>query len=154
MERNLELLKATWNFIKNNPEKHQQSDFIDHTQCGTRMCFAGHAAVLSGAEFPKDDSSWFLTEDGKLTEKDDMGIRKGIYIEEYARNILGMTYDESQFIFYYTSNNGFAGRIEHLIELWEKGEIFDFYDVDEDDYDDEPCPCCNDEWEDDEEDCE
>jgi hypothetical protein len=142
MERNLELLKTTWNFIKNNPEKHRQSDFINHTQCGTQMCFAGHAAVISGAEFPRDDSSWFLTEDGKLGEQDAYGVRKGIYIEEYARNVLGMTYEESQFIFYYTSNNGFAGRIEHLIELWEKGEPFSNY-YEEDEYDDEPCPCCD-----------
>jgi hypothetical protein len=144
MERNLELLKTTWNFIKNNPEKHQQSDFINHTQCGTQMCFAGHAAVISGAEFPRDDSPWFLTEDGRLSEKDKDGLRKGIYIEEYARNVLGMTNDESHFIFYYTSNNGFAGRIEHLIELWEKDQPFayNFYD-DSAEYDDEPCPCCD-----------
>lgn len=145
MAGNLELLKVTWEFIKKNPEKHNQADFINNTQCGTTMCFAGHAAVLSGAEFPKDpfDAHWFLTPDGKLTEKDEHGARKGIYIETYAKDILGMSYDEAQFIFYHTSNYGFDRRIEHLIELWEKGETysFDYYDEDEDYGDD--CPCCD-----------
>lgn len=146
MAGNLELLKATWEFIKKNPSKHQQSDFINNTQCGTTMCFAGHAAVLSGAEFPTDpqDSSWFLTPEGKLTEKNEWGQRDGIYIEQYAMDVLGMSYDEAQFIFYHTSNSGFAEKIEYLIELWEEGKTYSFgyYDEYDEDYEDyEPCEC-------------
>lgn len=66
---------------------------------------------------------------------------------------LGMTPDEVQFIFYHTSNSGFAEKIEHLIELWEKGESysFGFYDDSyEDDYDDGGCSCCDEgDWADD-----
>lgn len=158
MARNLELLKQTWEFIKKNPEMHNQADFINNTQCGTTMCFAGHATVLSGAEFPKEpnDSYWFLTPDGKLTEKDENGARKGIYVEKYARDVLGMTDEEAQFIFYHTSNYGFAEKIEYLIELWERGESYGGYDYDdsyEDDYDG-PCHCCDYDEEDDSYDCE
>lgn len=45
MERNVELLQETMQFINDHPEKHRQSSYFD---CGTPLCFAGWAIVLAG----------------------------------------------------------------------------------------------------------
>jgi hypothetical protein len=46
MQRNVELLQRTMQYIKDHPERHKQSRFI--TECGTAACYAGWAALLSG----------------------------------------------------------------------------------------------------------
>lgn len=46
MERNVELLQQTMQYILDHPKEHDQSAFVN--TCGTAACFAGRAALLSG----------------------------------------------------------------------------------------------------------
>lgn len=141
MTKNIALLKTTLDFIQANPDKHDQADWVEVNRCGTTMCFAGHAAALSGAEVPKDNKAWRLNPDGSLVERDENGRRTGgILIEDYARELLGMNYDEASFIFYCTENEEIPNRINYLIDLWERGEEYDGYSYYDDDS--ESCDCC------------
>lgn len=146
--RNLELLKATREFILKNPAKHDQADWIEvrEEQCNTTMCFAGHAAVLAGAEQPRDFFSWRVDEDGKLTEVVNGYRSGGMLIEDYAREKLGMTYAEAEWIFYCMDNSTVLNRIDQLVEAWESGEDVDTYDYGYDEYDEEEdyedCQAC------------
>lgn len=46
---NTELLEQTMQHIKDHPEQHRQSIWVN--SCGTSACFAGWAALLSGMDW-------------------------------------------------------------------------------------------------------
>jgi hypothetical protein len=46
MTRNTELLQETMQYIKDHPQQHDQSVWMN--ECGTAGCFLGWAAILSG----------------------------------------------------------------------------------------------------------
>jgi hypothetical protein len=56
---NVELLQKTMQFIKDNPDKHDQSTWIN--ECGTTACFAGWACMLSGDQLDRNATrSWVV----------------------------------------------------------------------------------------------
>ena len=140
MSGNLALLNATMDFIKANPNKHDQNSWIN-TSCGTTMCFAGHAAALSGAEVPKtDEVRWALNDDGKIDEFEGQGV------EYWAGDKLGMTADERNFIFLCMNNNNLEGRVKFVAEAWADGNTADVFDYEGDDEESEEpeYDCCAD----------
>lgn len=60
-----ELLERVMAHIEAHPDQHSQGSYFTPTACGTTYCFAGHAAVMSGAEPPTFHAgkSWFVSND-------------------------------------------------------------------------------------------
>lgn len=108
---NKELLQDTLDWIKAKPQEYAQNNWIqsaEESPCGTRMCFAGHAAVLAGAENPDPKKhfigDWFVKNDenksylsqktvGKYDAKDYM------HVQVFATKALGLTAPEAAYLF-------------------------------------------------------
>lgn len=85
---NEELIRATLDRVRSNPERWTQS-----SACGYRMCYAGWALIASGEwELDRDEDgySWFKNRDGKC-------IRYGVGTE--AARLLGLTSAQMDAIF-------------------------------------------------------
>lgn len=81
-ERNVELLEATLQFIKDNPDKHNQNMW-----CGTAQCFAGWAIALKGWER--------YTDDLPMVQREGLALR----IPTAAKNELGLSEYEALILF-------------------------------------------------------
>lgn len=115
-EKNVPLLLATMALIKVFPEKHDQGSWVD--PCQTTMCFAGHAAVISGATFDRkihdDEDSWIVDPEGKHVPEVEAyeggedgwwdGERKDGYkfVEEFAKDKLGLSKREADYMFHHS----------------------------------------------------
>lgn len=149
---NKELAKSTMAAIKAQPEKHDQDYWVtvnDDSPCGTTMCFAGHAAVLAGAEIPDPKkhliADWYVGPDGAYHNWKDAEAGRvpgAIQVKFFAQNALGITSDERDFMFAdYRTVEELEVAVEELVEhgaiqTWEE-------DYDDDDWDgcDDP-DCC------------
>lgn len=80
--RNIELLEKTMQFIKDNPEKHDQ-----HTWCGTAQCFAGWAVHLQGGRVVDEESA--IVEVGWHRD----------HVQDVAESLLGLDGWESGALF-------------------------------------------------------
>jgi len=86
--------------IETHPETHNQHDWGYETACGTTMCVAGHAAVLSGAklnyfDFGNERKAYECTlPDGTITG-----------IDRYAQEMLGLTDEQADNLFYNMNND-------------------------------------------------
>lgn len=131
-EKNIALLRKTMEFMKANPEKHQQSGWItfdddtyfnrNETACHTAMCTAGHAAAIAGADIPTFGQSyydgWYLNSEGKLSEY-------GTHVSDWVAEKLGLNMDEYNYIFLCLENDKVFERIEEVLQLWDNGEELD-----------------------------
>lgn len=114
--KNVKLLQDTLSWIKAHPESHNQGDWghYDSEACETSMCFAGHAAILSGATFDKDiyleECDWTVNaETGKHVyteyvegddEWDDSDLKPGTeHVADFAAKKLGVSGDERSYLF-------------------------------------------------------
>lgn len=89
---NAELLRKTMSWVEQHPETHDQGKWFDNTPCGTKYCFAGHAAILAGAQSPTHlpvGRHWFVDVDGVAVDRHIHGVTQAV--EEYARAALGLT---------------------------------------------------------------
>lgn len=130
-EKNVVLLMATMATIKMHPEKHDQGTWVD--PCNTTMCFAGHAAVISGATFDKDifesEDGWLIDPNGKhVSEYDAIDenchLKDGyLYINEYAREKLGLNYQESSYLFNHSRT---PWELEEAIAKFSNGYTVDY----------------------------
>ena len=86
MERNVELLEKTMQFIKDHPEKHNQAEW-----CGTAQCFAGWAVELAGYAHGEgfEDMGLF----------DSPWSEKVLTTREAATDLLGLTEAEADTLF-------------------------------------------------------
>jgi len=132
--KNIQLLKDTMDWIKAHPEQHQQSLWGNYSEeaCSTTMCFAGHAAVLSGGTFDKKiflrEEEWNVDENtgrhvvSEYYEDDDEDhwddeLKPGIiHVAEFAAEKLGLNEEEKSYLF--------AGHrtLEQLEEFVEKAD--------------------------------
>lgn len=140
MEKNIKLLNETLAFIKANPALHNQGDWVEVDEnnieaCDTPMCFAGHAALLSGATFDKEiyteDWEWTVhPETGEhISYDDDMyngGV--GMHVSNYAARKLGLNSNEASYLFF-ASRSG--EELEEAVHKFSEGysvdEFGDFY---------------------------
>jgi len=154
---NIQLLQATLDLLKSQPEMHDQSEWIGFrgffdtaeavestpNMCHTTMCTAGHAAAIAGAEVPTLKhyyyNGWRLHPDGKLALKGSGG--QGVAV--WAADALGVNPEEADYIFYCDDDEMVIKRIEQVIELWKNGEEFS-YDWSDPIYDEDrhDCECC------------
>ncbi len=115
MEKNLPLLKETMQVILANPELHNNSTWI--SPCDSTMCYAGHAAMLAGAEFDferyeANGQEWLVDETGKARIWCSSG--SSISISSYAQEKLGLSDTEANYLFY-------ANRtVDELVEAVDK----------------------------------
>lgn len=157
---NRELLKKTMAIVKYKPEQHDQHDWVmldEESPCGTTMCFAGHAAVLAGAEIPDPKKhrieNWYVGPNGEYINADQRFGYDAVYglgVGEYAANALGLPSVEADYLF---NPDREVEDIEVAVEeLLEHGQILTYVDRDYDDDDGsyDECPCCVDPWDDDE----
>lgn len=94
--KNYPLLRKTMETIDADPESHDQGSWGTQKGCGTTMCFAGHAAFLSGAVliWEKSDTEIMYADECMTPE----GGRQEIEI--YAARQLGLDSREVADLFY------------------------------------------------------
>lgn len=131
MSKNVTLLNATMNLIKANPILHDQRTWID--PCATTMCFAGHAAMLSGATFDKEiwewEDEWYVdaatgkhvSEDDELPDDED---HCPIHIAEFAMHKLGLTWAERDYLF---NHNRTRQQLEQAVAKFSEGYTCDIH---------------------------
>ncbi|MFF0183508.1 hypothetical protein [Streptomyces sp. NPDC005244] len=107
MPVNTELLRKVRETIRRHPEKHDQGNWGLKTECGTTHCIAGWAAFLSGAVI-----DWERELDGAWSADTVNGGARSI--EDYARDALGLTFDQSNI--FYMGRDDALRRLDRLIE--------------------------------------
>lgn len=146
---NKELLKTTLDLIKVKPEEHNQNNWVNtslYSPCGTTMCFAGHAAVLSGAEIPDPKKhhvdDWYVGPNGEYinwSQKQYLTPSEFTPIGNFAQQKLGLSTEQADYLF---GPDIDVEDIEAAVyDLMNDRDIAGLYN--EDDYDDDHCPCCN-----------
>lgn len=155
---NKDLLQKTMDLINAKPETHDQNQWVvtdTHSPCGTTMCFAGHAAVLAGAEIPDPKkhsvSDWYVDKDGKYLNRNSYNNLKGRARDEatsvafYARTALGLDYDQAEYLFGPDlSREDLEEAVQELIETGSLDRVESYYD--------DSCSCCDESWYDEDDD--
>jgi|SRR5687768_6894074 len=131
---NVELLKETLEIIEKNPQNYDQSNWVrkdSNNVCGTAMCFAGHAAVLAGAEVPDPKkhniNDWYIMEDENKSYLNYMqydalyGDANAISVRTFATEALGIRWEEADYLF---DGDRSLDEIRYAVnELVETGEL-------------------------------
>ncbi len=141
MTYNKELLKQTLQRIKTVPMEYNQGHWVkveEANVCGTTMCFAGHAAILAGAEVPdpkkhvvadwyvaKDDSNSYLN--WRQAEAKD--CQEYETVSQFAQRALGLNWDEQDYLF---DADRTVEEIEEAVQSVLTYDIMDLPDTDED----------------------
>jgi hypothetical protein len=151
---NKELLKNTLDLIKLKPAEHDQAKWVtlaEWTTCGTTMCFAGHAAVLSGAAEipdPKKHSidDWYVGKDGEYLnyyQMQSLSPYEFTSVAKVAQVQLGLTGDQADYLFGPDLDvEDLENAVDDLLNDREIAALL--YDEDDEDDDDDwdACECC------------
>lgn len=100
--RNVTLLRRTIDWIEKHPEQHAQEDWL--SPCGAKYCYAGHAAILAGAQAPGVNVAgdyWMieLPTLHALSHSDGHTGVAAVHVSEFAQEQLGLTEIESEVMF-------------------------------------------------------
>ena len=93
---NLDLLRKVLRQIDEFPETWQQGSYAVKQPCGTALCVAGHAVVMSGHKINFDDRRSWNEGDLQTTCQ----TESGEWIEDLAIELLGLTVHEASDLFY------------------------------------------------------
>lgn len=96
---NVPLLRKSLEHIDAHPEEHDQRHWAQRTPCGTKLCLAGTAVVLSGY-----DIRW--GEDAIVSAQ----TTTGAYIEDLAQEQLGLNDSAANWLFH---------KCEDADDLWD-----------------------------------
>jgi hypothetical protein len=94
---NVPLLRKVLTHIEEHPDEHDQAQWAVRTGCGTAYCFAGWAAVMSGAELDWRHAG--VDEHGRPTTDSCEVDGQRRYIEGYAKDQLGLSYNDANDLF-------------------------------------------------------
>jgi hypothetical protein len=105
MEKNIPLIRKTWEYITEHPEEHNQKDWARQTTCGTTYCFAGTALVLSNYDFDFGEAKPDRFDFGEANP-----VHRSAYVVKSpegklvsiggsAEQELGLTYEEANKLF-------------------------------------------------------
>lgn len=125
---NAGLLKLTMDYITLFPEKHDQSDWVN--PCDSTMCFAGHAAMLTGATFKNkiysETGEWMVDAvSGKHKRWDwDDESQNLVEIQTWARDQLGLTQREADYLF---SDRRTVWQLKEAVQKFSNGYTVDYY---------------------------
>jgi hypothetical protein len=94
---NASLLRRTLQYIKEHPEKHNQSYWFARGDCGTTACFAGTAARLSGYK-----PYWLTLESTEYAVHDDAEFpsAENISVEILGQQLLELSSGEADRLFH------------------------------------------------------
>lgn len=97
---NVDLLLRTLRRIEANPEEHDQNTW----RCGTRMCFAGHAATAEGGIWFKNSQYLFARNSDPLNDVVSVVGTNGdrvqaIRAQDRARRMLGLSSGQADLLF-------------------------------------------------------
>jgi hypothetical protein len=105
---NIELAEKVREAIFMDPESHDQGEYGRITDCGTIACIAGHTLLQDGytVKLTKDNYTQYSRPDGSAV---------GFEFEE-ARELLGLTSEEAQALFYCMNNEEAIDMLEGYIK--------------------------------------
>jgi hypothetical protein len=106
------LLWKVYDHIAAHPEEWNQDDFSGEGPCGTTMCFAGHTVIMMRPDVVVNDVGAFVTADGNDIDP-----------EGAARKMLGLSWAESQNLFYNFTKN--PSDLRDIIVQWESDALMD-----------------------------
>lgn len=152
---NVKLLREVLQYIETHPQKWNQQawfkvgqrsngepifnkvtlQFEEVNSCNTSMCFAGHAALMSGFDAPPKNDYLMWRGWGP-------GLRKAetMDVDEYAREVLGLTFEQADVLF--QGENTLEDLKEIVENLIENPDAYaDGYGPAEARRDSEPCGC-------------
>lgn len=110
---NVPLLLEQLRFVTMNPEKHDQSFWARRSDCGTVACLAGNTVIRSGIRLGWNDRrSATVTVGGQA-------------IREAAQDLLGLSEDEANYLFYAPNLDG----------LWRAAGNITDWEISQEDYD-------------------
>lgn len=122
---NVELLTRVLAHIETEPDSWKQESFRYHDElsaCATAFCFAGHAAVMTGAQVPAYRwTDWSLAEDGTVDEDSD------VHVADWARVKLGLTEPEAAALFAW--HNNLATLRKHVVRYIARAEAIEAYEA-------------------------
>lgn len=102
MTIDLDLLEAAMSEIEQNPEHHDQqawSKNVLNRDCQTTFCYAGHVAILAGAQPPTDAlMGWYVDFESNTTQP--WSVRSALFVGEYAQKKLGITEKDADALFH------------------------------------------------------
>lgn len=111
---NLENLKAVREYIRANPEKHEQRFWAQQkkNECGTALCLAGTAALLAGMDF-----DWSQDKTLDLPDKVVTGfLTNGEAVWVFAQKWLDLTGEEVEDLFYEWDEEKALDKLDQLIK--------------------------------------
>lgn len=94
MALNEALVRATVAHLRDTNTQWSQDQFGAASECGTSACFGGWAMILSGQYKVRGFEGWETSMDVPLP------LSSG-QIHNHARDVLGLTEDQAQEIFYF-----------------------------------------------------
>lgn len=130
MAKNIKLLQDTLQFIKMNPQLHDQGDWVQVDEdnletCDTPMCFAGHAALLSGGTFDKEiwEEEWDWNVDYDTGKHVSYYAENGAHVSTFAADRLGLNEEERVYLFAGTRS---GEELEEAVQKFSEGYTVDF----------------------------
>jgi len=124
MSPNVPLLRQTMAQIEAHPEQWDQGSWTKELTCGTAYCFAGWAAVLSGARFAKNAYSQefrsCVIPPGRILPVD---------VADYAADLLGVEHyetersDEDNYVHLFNGGNDLDDLRQIVDELCADAEV-------------------------------
>jgi hypothetical protein len=122
---NMELAKATLEYIEAHPEEHKQEHWCEVLDCGTAGCFAYHVCRIAGFKVDMD-TAWRGLNGTIIVDR----LTTGVSIDEKAAELLNLNPWQAGDLF---STNNTVDTIKQLINDPEFANSSDGYD-DDDDY--------------------
>lgn len=141
MPRNIELLTKIRDLIVAKPKKLEMGNWGEikrkkldlkegdeaRISCGTTHCIAGWAAQLSGDKFIVSIDNLDEDEDGNATFYPDRvatATGQELSVHDRARDLLGLTGEEAEYLFLSVGNRGAVRALDGLID---GRKIYDIY---------------------------
>lgn len=112
---NIERLDAVLAYIKAHPDEHDQDVWRKKTECGTTMCFAGHAVAMF-----TPDAEWVHiplqpNDFDKVTINGQMKT-----VAQVAADLLGLSDDDADTLFYGAAT---IGDVEFILDDIKEGVV-------------------------------
>lgn len=133
-ERNVALLEATLQQIKDHPDQHFQAVWAIKRDCGTAMCFAGWANHLSGWQ-PVD---WYTGVGFGEYARSQIFAKDGeeIFAGHLASRLLGLTTEEADILFHAENTVAMLERmVKDLANGQQLGTFADYWEQDDEEAD-------------------
>jgi hypothetical protein len=111
---NLEKLKALHHHITTIPDGWNQEFWGEQRECGTAYCMAGWTCVLEGHQM-----KWKVVDAYESPFKEATQLVTGEDIDTKAAEILGLSEDYADRLFYCTDNASALRELENLIDSLE-----------------------------------